>query len=201
MLFFLLLNAVPGFIMPVSFASPESRRSGSTHQIGRRKKNILSDEIALRQNISLERYAAEKAYPEFSSGETIPWIDPKKFIPAKPATLSFENVVQEAKKNTSSVMRAPAPANLPVAPSETDLPLADEVFLPFEFEVPVSDPEVPFSSKQGDPLGFPIRGEHSIMTNMEVPNQNDPASPKRERGEPTTDEYKRRLNELLSGNN
>lgn len=178
-LFFLFLNAIPEYIM-------------------RRKKNLLSDESVVRQNISLEKYVApEKAYPEFFPDETIPWIDPKKFIPAKPTTLSFESVAEQAKKNT---LHAPAPANLPVASSEMDLPVADEVFLPFEFEAPTVDPEVPFSSQQGDPLGFPIRGEHSIMASMETPSQGESASTI-DRGEPTTDEYKRRLNELLSGNN
>lgn len=181
-LFFLLLNAVPEFIV-------------------RRKKNLLLDETAVRQNISLEKYVVpEKAYPEFSPGETVPWIDPKKFIPAKPRALSFENTLQETKKSMPSVAHAPAPANLPVAPSEMELPVADEVFLPFEFEAPALDLEVSFPSKQGDPLGFPIRGEHSIMASMETPSQGESDSTT-DRGEPTTDEYKRRLNELLSGNN
>lgn len=173
-LFFLLLNAIPGFI------------------VGRKEK-ISLDEIPAKRGASSEKYAVpEKAYPEFAPGETVPWIDPKKFIPAKPTTLSFENAAQEAKKRASSVMRAPAPANLPVASSEMDFPETDEAPpLPFEFEAPAEEVEALFSSKQGEPLGFPVRGEHSIVPNMEAPN----------RDEPTADEYKRRLNQLLSGGN
>lgn len=160
----------------------------------KRKEAVSLDEILVQRGVSPEKYVApEKAYPEFTLGETVPWIDPRKFIPAKPTTLSFENVMQETKRSTPSVMHAPAPANLPVASSEMDFPEADEAPLPFEFEAPADETEALFSTKQGEPLGFPVRGEHSIVTNAEVPAQ--------ERGEPTAEEYKRRLNRLLSGSN
>lgn len=190
-LFFFLLNAIPGFIVG-------------------RKREFSLDEI-LDEHALAEKYAVpEKAYPEFSLGETVPWIDPRKFIPAKPKTLSFENMVQEVEKRTSSGgMRAPAPVNLPTAPSDMELPVMDEAELPFEFETPVEEPEAFFSSIQGEPLGFPVRGEHSIAPNTETPDQDEsisserergePASAKLQSGEPTADEYKRRLNELLSG--
>lgn len=190
-LFFLLLNALPGFIVP---ASPS--------QGGGRKREPSLDEI-LTEHALLEKYdVPEKAYPEYSFGETVPWIDPRKFIPAKPKALSFENMVQEVEKRTSSGgMRAPAPANLPVAPSDMELPVMDEAELPFEFETPVEESEVLFSPKQGESLGFPVRGEHSIMQNTGVSDQDESASASLKPAEPTADEYKRRLNELLSGNN
>jgi len=76
-----------------------------------------------------------------------------------------------------------------------------------------------FSPIQGEPLGYPVRGEHVIVTNTKVPaeaesaspttaesasmsaERGEPASAPLQRGEPTVDEYKRRLNKLLSGNN
>ena len=225
-LFFLLLNVLPGFI-------------------GGREKEMSLDEILAEHDSISEKYAApEKSYQEYMPGETVPWIDPRKFIPAKPTTLSFENVTQGAKRSASSGLprpprlsprfgeagdearrlikaglRAPAPANLPVAPSGMELPVMDEAAFPFEFETPAEEPEALFSTKQGEPLGYPVRGEHVIVTNTKVPaeaesaspttaesasmsaERGEPASAPLQRGEPTVDEYKRRLNKLLSGNN
>jgi capsular polysaccharide biosynthesis protein len=129
---------------------------------------------AISQFITRQKTGTEKMQEKFAIGETVPWIDPRKFIPSKPKELSFENV-----------SKAQAPANLPVAPEEIELPTADENDLPFEFETTPQEFEEMFSTEQGEPLGFPARGEHSIQQ----PN----------RGEPTSEEYKRRLNELLSG--
>lgn len=164
-LFFWLLNAAPGFIG------------------GREKRALLRDASVV----------TEKAYPEFALGETVSWIDPKKFIPTKPSSLSFENSFQETKEapltQMPHVAHAPAPANLPIAPTETELPMVDEAELPFEFETPPEESEEMFSQDQGEPLGFPVRGEHAIEPSLVAPKA----------GEPTSDEYKRRLNELLSG--
>jgi|GEM_PF-1873313 len=206
-LFFLLLSAAPGFV-------------------GVHKKRASLDEILAEHDGIPEKEAApEKLYQEYLPGETVPWIDPRKFIPAKPTTLSFENATQGVKRSASSSMRAPAPANLPIASSEMDLPVMDEAIPPFEFEVPAEEPEALFSPIQGEPLGYPVRGEHAIVTNTKVPAEAEsaapttaepasmsaepvspPASPNRGeslggRGEPTVDEYKRRLNRLLSGSN
>lgn len=151
LLFFWLLRAAPGFV-------------------GGRKERSLPLDVSL---------PAEKAYPEFALGETVPWLDPKKFIPAKPSGLSY-------------VAHAPAPANLPVADTAAQSPLtdeADEAAFPFEFETPSEESEGIFSGQQGESLGFPVRGEHAIEASPAVPHAD----------EPTSDEYKRRLNELLSG--
>ena len=193
-----------------------------------------------------EMYAApEKAYPEFAIGETVPWIDPKKFIPAKPNTLSFENAFPEKNEEIPpmnipeaaspaagthqitprSSRAAAAPANLPIAHTDIVFQVAEEVSeeapvfpeVPLAAETEFSEaasedqsvaPELPleseeiiapeiapaasdenFSKTQGEPLGFPTRGEHGIQA---------PATPPQVT-EPTIDEYKRRLNELLSG--
>jgi hypothetical protein len=137
----------------------------------------------------------EKIYPEFALGETVPWIDPRKFIPAKPM-FSFKNAFPETSGAPEAsvsqyVAHAPAPANLPIAPIEMELPIADESTLPLEFETPPQEYETMFSSNQGELLGFPVRGEHNI--------QPQSVSPELQRSEPTNEEYKRRLNELLSG--
>lgn len=126
-----------------------------------------------------QKTRTRETHPEFSVGETVPWIDPRKFIPAKPKELSFPSLAPQY------VAHAPAPANLPVAPEEALLPIANEQELPFEFETPSQEFEDMFSNDQAESLSFPVRGEHSIQ------------QPKRD--EPTSEEYKRRLNELLSG--
>lgn len=139
---------------------------------------------AISQFAARPKTGTEKAQEKFSIGETVPWIDPRKFIPSKPKELSFENVSKESRA-PQYVAHAPAPANLPVAPEEIELLAVDEQEIPFEFETPSQEFEEMFSPEQGEPLGFPVRGEHSIQ--------------QPERSEPTSEEYKRRLNELLSG--
>lgn len=145
---------------------------------------------AISQFIARQKTGTEKTRIEFEIGETVPWIDPRKFVPEKPAGLSFENTYEEKPeffpaRSPQYVTHAPAPANLPVAPEEIELPTDDEQELPFEFETPLQEFEEMFSNDQTEPLIFPVRGEHSIQ---------QPA-----RGEPTAEEYKRRLNELLAG--
>ncbi|MFZ2299624.1 MAG: hypothetical protein WAW00_00640 [Candidatus Moraniibacteriota bacterium] len=145
-IFFLILNMVSGF----------------TGFIGGRKQAADSPE---------RDAPAETTYPEFSIGEAVPWIDPKKFIPAKPSTLSFGK-------------RAHAPDNLPIASDGMDLPVADEASLPFEFEARPEDIEASFVETPEEP----VRPQTS-MPDVAAPVQ----------GEPTAEEYKRRLNELLAG--
>lgn len=166
-IFFWLLNMAPGFI-------------------GGRRKSIA---------VSATSAAPEREYPEFAIGETVPWIDPRKFVPAKPSTLSFENVHQTAK-------RSHAPANLPASPNrgeptaydEMDLPVADEASLPFEFEARPAAAE----SYQGE--SEDVEASFAEPAREEMPAQGEThAAPELHRGEPTAEEYKRRLNELLSG--
>src|SRR6185369_11146362 len=86
--------------------------------------------------------SGEKAYPHFNIGDSVPLIDPKKFIPSRPANLSYETPSyeeeQEEKKIREEVLeshkQAEPPADLPAAPSiENNLPVATEE-LPFQFE-------------------------------------------------------------------
>lgn len=177
--FFWLLNMVPGFI-------------------GGRSKTADFGKLSA---------VADTAHPEFEIGET-PWIDPRKFVPAKPSELSFGK-------------RAQAPANLPASPNrgeptaydEMDLPVADEASLPFQFEErPAAaepyrgepeDIEVPFAESMEETL--PIQPETLLsfedqdISAVPEPFQSEPSSSELKRGEPTAEEYKRRLNELLAG--
>ena len=176
-LFFWFLRALPGFI-------------------GRRQKNALSSDVAA---------PTEKAYPEFASGETVPWIDPQKFVPARPRTLSFENTFPAMPPVSPlpvvrPVTYAPAPANLPTADSEEDVPLADEADFPYTSgDVSDTAPEAMFSERQDAASVFPVRGEHNIDVSSTVSDASPSVLSARERAEPSIDEYKRRLNELLSG--
>lgn len=149
----------------------------------------------------------EKAYPGFIEGDSVPYIDPRKFIPRKPELLSYERraaQVKDEKKEeaeireeilssvkpvklqppasqgsqnktkTMGTVKAPAPANLPMAGEDMNLPFSDEP-LPFTFEErPEEEPD--FSA-------------------MPVPEIEETSEDK----EPTAEDYKRRLNELLSG--
>lgn len=142
---------------------------------------------AISQFTVYKKTETEKIHQKFAIGEVVPWIDPRKFVPEKPMGLSFENTYEEKPEAFSTrapqfVAHAPAPSNLPVALEETEFfPSNDTVE---EAEEPEVFEEM-FSADQVEPLSFPVRGEHSIQ------------QPKRR--EPTTEEYKRRLNELLSG--
>ncbi len=152
-----------------------------------------------RKSIDLGNISAvgDKTYLESEIGETVPWIDPRTFVPAKPKTLSFENVVQEtqgapATRTAYSAKRAQAPLNLPIADDTMDLPVADEDSLPFEFEAWPAATE----SYRGEPEDIELSFAEPIsdMTQPETERQLS-----EERDEPTVEEYKRRLNELLSG--
>ena len=175
----------------------------------------------------------------YSIGETVPYIDPRKFIPSKPSALSFETSrsgsVGRPGNGHVSGTKAPAPANLPIA-DDADASLMEQT-VPFDFgEI------FPESEARTEQLVFPVRGEHEIMkqprssekalgtatqdTNPllavseeqsilneilfpektlepQVSNQDEPqtetVTPVDERAEPSADEYKRRLNELLAG--
>ena len=151
----------------------------------------------------------ERAHPEFAVGEAVPWIDPKKFIPSRPQALSFENMLQHTIRPVSTeehpsvtVAHAPAPVNLPTVENEKTLPMmVDEADLPFTFEHPTEErsQEPTVEKKQDSPLDFPVRGEHAIEPLPIVSSATPSVLADRERGEPTVEEYKRRLNALLSG--
>ena len=43
----------------------------------------------------------EKAYPGFTEGDSVPYIDPRKFIPRKPKVLSYEHRTEEEKNEAN----------------------------------------------------------------------------------------------------
>lgn len=172
-LFFVLLSAVPGWVG------------------GRARMELPGEKGAV----------SEKTSREFALGESIPWIDPRKFIPAKPVTLSFEHSPEIAKESVpsrlsqSAAPHAPAPANLPIA-DEGAAKAADEAALPFSFEAMPEEVEESLVESESEPEAapiFPVRGEHAIRSAEQPPRAGS------ETGEPTAEAYKRRLNELLSG--
>ena len=125
-----------------------------------------------------------KAYPEFSLGETVPWIDPRKFIPAKPVDFSFQNTPEKYEESAIHPSTyAPAPANLPIADEETEVSMGSEESIPLGPDVLLTNEEVMFMNTLTDEShGVSALTEENIK-----------------KGEPTQDEYKRRLNELLTG--
>lgn len=149
------------------------------------------------QSDFLNREVFEQDQTTYDIGESVPYIDPRKFIPSKPTTLSFETQYQEIKEEVSETrapsVKAKAPSNLPVADDGIDLPVSDEP-LPFTFEE---------TSPIEDSVDFPTRGEHEISKESVVLNKTfgEQVAPVvlEPRGEPTAEEYKRRLNQLLAG--
>ncbi len=132
----------------------------------------------------------ESVHQEFALGAAVPYIDPQKFVPERPAALTFESSHQEQQIRQEILA--------PVAPRETDvegmvwnermLPGMDVESLPFELEetFPEEDQKVQGEvQKKEEPMQTVIQEEQSQQP---IPT-----------GEPTVEEYKRRLNELLAG--
>lgn len=139
--------------------------------------------------------AAHRAVSEYGVGDAVPYIDPRKFIPVRPSSLPFENAYPETHAAQAPSVKAAAPSNLPIADDALDLPVSDEP-LPFMFE------EAEPSEYPSDDL--PFRGEHEVdeeaaSENALMGGEEFHAHEAEERGEPTVEEYKRRLNELLQG--
>lgn len=168
--------------------------------IGRRSQRSL---MAVKQGSE-----TTKTHPEFFPRESL--IDPAKFIPTKPESLSFEHTLQPQSqsrqstslKKTHPVTHAPAPANLPIAEGNAGLAMMDAEDLSFTFEdssqASSLEVEPPIPSSASHSLEFPVRGEHAIQTVPIVSDASPSVIAERLRAEPTVDEYKRRLNALLS---
>lgn len=116
-------------------------------------------------------------------GEAVPWIDPQKFVPVRPSNLEMayrDNDYNEVHSENVSLgeplsvapARAAAPGNLPVL---DEMP-------PFEFQTEAEEtaPEVP---------------ELASVRQIETPHDRQDLGDL----EPSVEEYKRRLNELLRG--
>jgi len=136
------------------------------------------------------------AYPEYNVNDYAAWIDPKKFIPEKPQALSFELPAQEeepvrvVEPLVQRVKHASAPINLPVASDDVNLPVADIASLPFTFETPVEDVVTPMIEE----VPLTTISSHEEFTS--APNRDETVSTIHR--EPTQEDYKRRLNELLA---
>lgn len=129
----------------------------------------VASKFSIRSKIEASKNLARE---KFIQGASVPWIDPRKFMPEKPLNLPFGDFSASSMKQNESrtipspyVAHAPAPANLPVAP--------------------VVEPEAPSDEEMKEPaVMFP---------------PSEPVSAEPRLDEPTAEEYKRRLNELLSG--
>lgn len=158
---------------------------------------------------SENEYLARRAYPEFDTDTTNVFIDPKKFIPEKPHTLSFEeqqwkqelseNLVQEKSKDEEWQEKSFQAEGGSL--DERNLPVADEDALPFTFEtvseegvvhteMTVPSEAVPFETLKSDINHEKQTQEERIAPTISL----EPTEP----SEPTQEEYRRRLNALLA---
>lgn len=121
--------------------------------------------------------------PEFPIGAAVPFIDPQKFIPARPTSLSFESTHGEQVKTESSKSTT----------SERMLPGMDTTELPFQFEDSYPEEKEEEAGLTDLPVTGGVIGGGAMA--MEETVEEVPVP----KGEPTPEEYKRRLNELLAG--
>ncbi len=128
--------------------------------------------------------------PDFEIGESVPFIDPRKFVPARPTSLSFESSHEAQEGRAGKVTKAPAPVGLPTT-QERLLPGMDVSELPFQFEETYAEETGEEASLTDLPVTSGLVAERVTKEEAVAP-----AVPK---GEPSVEEYKRRLNELLSG--
>jgi len=170
--------------------------------IGRKKeREISSDASSSTENGNFDDLDTRYAYPEFTASDTLPRINLKKFIPEKPQALSFERLVQEEESSqrvygTQNVKHASAPVNLPVASDERDFPAVDEASLPFEFETVSEEIEIPEGESFENTIPTVDKMFPPVSSQREL-EQEEPASAI-STSEPTQEDYKRRLNELLA---
>lgn len=130
--------------------------------------------------------------PEYPVGASVPFIDPRKFVPTRLNTLSFEStrehqVKQEIKQET---VKASV-----ISSTERMLPGMDAEELPFQFE-------------ESYPSDMETGETEALLTDLPITNgfvidqvaaEPAPTVVDIPKGEPTVEEYKRRLNELLAG--
>ncbi len=124
--------------------------------------------------------------------ETPPVFSPEMFVPKKTETkfFSFEPSSISREKDYAHFNRGPAPANLPIAMDESEA-LPDFLFP--EKSTEVDAPVVSEVSNEPAPLIPDSPVMESTMVD-DAPMESLPVD-----REPTPEEYKRRLNELLSG--
>lgn len=129
---------------------------------------------------------------DFPVGASVPYIDPQKFVPARPA-MSFESTTNH--REAEPVVTAPS--EKPGA-NERLLPGMDAE-LPFEFETSFPDDESETELTDLPVMnGFVESGVESAPVALPI-KQDEIKKEEVKKEEPTIEEYKRRLNELLSG--
>lgn len=128
-----------------------------------------------------KEYTGEVSNIESHIGESVSWIDPQKFVAVRPETLNFqeappvEKIEVPLEKVSVTAQRtaqkvAHAPGNLPIMSGALPQFGIEEVDLMTEQSIPEAGNEIVEETKIFDPTT-----------------------------EPTVEEYKRRLNELLKG--
>ncbi len=187
--FFFLLKRVPEFFL-----------------LKKRAENAFHNFSPL-QNTDTEETSNHFAYESHHS-EEVPFIDPRKFVPEKPETFVFTHEKEEKLSETfvsTYTKHASAPINLPIALDERDLPFVDDISsLPFTFEtdtkenntkegaIVASDNTVSEVSEEQIQTSSEQEEETSNQSSAEIEEKETPIT------EPTSEDYKRRLNELLS---
>ncbi|MDP2838014.1 MAG: hypothetical protein Q8O53_01930 [Candidatus Moranbacteria bacterium] len=117
-----------------------------------------------------------KAQQDFVIGAAVPFIDPRKFLPTRPKALSYESSSEE--EVIRQEILAPATKAAP-----DNLPGIDASELPFQFETLMTDLPMQEPSET-----IEITSPVTPLPDKQVAHD-----------EPSIEEYKRRLNELLAG--
>lgn len=131
--------------------------------------------------------------PKYPVGASVPFIDPRKFIPTRLNTLSFESSHEHQVKqeiNQETAVTTPA-----ISKNERMLPGMDAEELPFQLEESYSN-DMETGEAEAMLTDLPITNGFVVDQVASKPTPTVVDTPK---GEPTVEEYKRRLNELLMG--
>lgn len=133
--------------------------------------------------------------PEYPVGASVPFIDPRKFVPTRLNTLSFESsheqhVKQEIKQGL--VVKTPV-----ISSTERMLPGMDAEELPFQLEESYPS-EMETGEAEALLTDLPITNGFVVDRITPELTEPKPTVADTPKGEPTVEEYKRRLNELLS---
>ena len=145
----------------------------------------------------------------------MPYIDPRKFLPSRPSGLTFENLHNEEETASAKIpsTKAAAPQNLPIADNDYIATLATNNEPPYVFqEISLMDEKDRLEQKTIasqsassaseeqkilEEIMFPENSAHIEYAEPRVSNKEPDFSSASWHGEPSVDEYKRRLNELL----
>lgn len=129
--------------------------------------------------------------PEYPVGASVPFIDPRKFVPTRLNTLSFESSHEHQIKQET--VKTPV-----ISSTERMLPGMDAEELPFQFEESYPS-EMEMGEAEALLTDLPITNGFVVDQVTPKPTEPTPTVVDIPKGEPTVEEYKRRLNELLAG--